>query len=299
MIESIITISIAGFLAGFILSMPIAGPISAIIASNALKGRLRYCNRVNIGASFADFTYVFLAVYGLSRLYSFYKPFIPYMYSIGAFLLLYLGYRIINTKIDIENFEDKSHIIKRTEKKERGAFYTGFMINFLNPTLFLGWFTSSFLVISFIASMGFHTGGLEVKIDQNLKEISDSKGENKDVSEVLEFKQLDRFQINKSKAIAEKPPEFPPYFHLIISLCYALFIAIGSITWFYLLTFIIVRYRQHINIRVLSSFVIILGILLCIFGLYFGYQAAGMFLQIRVLAFSECVRLLRFFVILN
>ncbi len=281
MIESIITISIAGLLAGFILSMPIAGPISVLIASNALKGRLRYCNLVNIGASFADFTYVFLAVYGLSRLYSFYKPVIPYMYSIGSLLLFYLGYRIIKTKIDIEHLEDKSHIIEKIEKKEKGAFYTGFMINFLNPTLFLGWFTSSFLVISFIASMGFHTGGLEVKIDQNLKEISGSKGENKKGSEVLEFKQLDKFQLNKSKVIEEEPPVFPPYFHLLISLCYALFIAIGSITWFYLLTFIIGRYRQRINIRILSMFVKSLGIVLCIFGSYFGYQAAKMFLQIK------------------
>ena len=39
MIESIITMSIAGFLTGFIFSMPIAGPISIMITSNALKGQ--------------------------------------------------------------------------------------------------------------------------------------------------------------------------------------------------------------------------------------------------------------------
>jgi threonine/homoserine/homoserine lactone efflux protein len=66
MIESIITISITGLLAGFIFSMPIAGPISILITSNALKGRLRYCKLVSLGASFADFTYVFIAVFGLS-----------------------------------------------------------------------------------------------------------------------------------------------------------------------------------------------------------------------------------------
>ena len=52
MLESILTISIAGLLAGFIFSMPIAGPISILITSNALKGRLRYCNLVNLGASY-------------------------------------------------------------------------------------------------------------------------------------------------------------------------------------------------------------------------------------------------------
>jgi hypothetical protein len=43
MIESIITMSIAGLLAGFIFAMPITGPISILITSNAFKGRLRYC----------------------------------------------------------------------------------------------------------------------------------------------------------------------------------------------------------------------------------------------------------------
>ena len=115
---------------------------------------MRYCNLFNIGASFADFTYVFIAVFGLTKLYSFYKPIIPYIFSFGALLLIFLGYKIFRTKFDIEHLEDKSHIIEKIKKKERGAFYTGFMINFLNPTLFIGWLTSSLLVISFIAALG-------------------------------------------------------------------------------------------------------------------------------------------------
>src|SRR5674536_284082 len=99
--ESIITMSIAGLLAGFIFSMPIAGPISILITSNALKGRLRYCNLVNLGASIADFAYVFIAVYGLTKLYSFYKPIIPYIFSFGSLLLIYLGYKIYLSLIHI------------------------------------------------------------------------------------------------------------------------------------------------------------------------------------------------------
>ena len=72
--ESIITIAITGLFAGFIFAMPIAGPISILITSNALKGRLRYCNLVSLGASVADFTFVFIAVFGLTRLYSLYAP---------------------------------------------------------------------------------------------------------------------------------------------------------------------------------------------------------------------------------
>jgi threonine/homoserine/homoserine lactone efflux protein len=148
MIESIITISIAGLLAGFIFSMPIAGPISILITTNALKGRFRYCNLVSIGSSVADFSYVFIAVYGLTKLYSFYKPAIPYIFILGSLFFFYLGYKIIKTKIDIEHLEDKSHLAEKIERHDKGAFYTGFMINFLNPTLFIAVLTSSFFVIT-------------------------------------------------------------------------------------------------------------------------------------------------------
>jgi threonine/homoserine/homoserine lactone efflux protein len=279
-LESIITISIAGLLAGFILSMPIAGPISVLIASNALRGRLHYCNQVNLGASFADFTYVFLAVFGLTKLYALYKPVIPYMYCVGAILLFFLGYRIIKTKIDIEHLEDKTHIIEKIEKKHRGAFYTGFMVNFLNPTLFLGWFTSSFLVISFIASMGFQTGGLAVTLDQNIKEINGTASKGTDSANILEINQLNTFQVNKYKFRQKEQLEIHPYFHLIISICFALFVALGSISWFYLLAFIIVRYRKRIKINIISNFVKSLGILLNLFGLYFVFRAIRIFLNI-------------------
>jgi threonine/homoserine/homoserine lactone efflux protein len=69
MSESLITISVTGLIAGFIFSMSIAGPISILITSNALKGKLKYCNLLTIGASFADLVYVFVAVFGLFLLF--------------------------------------------------------------------------------------------------------------------------------------------------------------------------------------------------------------------------------------
>ena len=165
--------SIAGLLAGFIFSMPIAGPISILVTSNAFEGRLRYCNLVTIGASIADFIYVFIAIFGLTKFYSLYKPAIPYLLIVGAFFLLYTGYKTIKKKIDLEHLElEDKQLSEKIKKKEKGGFYTGFMINFLNPTLFIGWLTSSFFMISFIASLGFNTGGLDTIIHQNVKEIN-------------------------------------------------------------------------------------------------------------------------------
>jgi len=277
MIESIITISIAGLLAGFIFSMPIAGPISILITSNALKGRLRYCNLVSIGASIADFTYVFIAVYGLTKLYSLYKPAIPYIFAIGSIFFFYLGYKIIKTKIDIEHLEDKSHLAEKIKKRDKGAFYTGFMINFLNPTLFIGVLTSSFFVISLVASMGFHTGGLAGKMDQHVKEISNIEGGNLENSKILSLDQFENIQIGKNKDHQPDQTKYPAYFHLVISIFYALFLSLGSITWFFLMAFLVVRFRHRINIMVIKVFIRSLGVVLGIFGLYFGYLAAKMF----------------------
>jgi threonine/homoserine/homoserine lactone efflux protein len=257
--------------------MPIAGPISILITSNALKGRLRYCNLVSLGASLADFTFVFIAVYGVTKLYSFYAPIIPYMYTAGAIFFIFLGNKIIRTKFDIEHLQDNSHLVDKIKKKDKGGFYTGLMINFLNPTLFIGSLTSSFFVISLIASLGFHTGGLALQIDQNVKEINKIEGAHMVDSQALKHEQFDKIQIPKRGVHKAEPTTFPPHFHLAISICYAFFLAVGSILWFYLLAFMLVRFRQRINIKIISGIVKSLGVILCFIGLYFGYLAAKIF----------------------
>jgi len=277
-IESVITISITGLLAGFIFAMPIAGPVSILITTSALKGKLRYCNLVSLGASCADFTFVFIAVYGLTKLYTFIAPVIPFLYAAGSIFFLFLGYKIFKTRFDIDHLEDKSHLVEKIEKRERGGFYTGVMINFLNPTLFIGSLTSSFFVISLIASMGFHTGGLATKIDENVKEISKIEGVRGRDSSALSIEKIERNQIPKMKDHRAEPTTFPKYFHLAISICYAFFLALGSVLWFFLLAFMIVRFRQRINIRLISIIIKSLGVVLCLLGIYFGYLSLKSFL---------------------
>ena len=279
LLESIFTISIAGLLAGFIFSMPIAGPVSILITSNALKGRMRYCVLASTGAFIADFVYVFIAAFGLTKLYSFYKPVMPYIFALGSLFFLYLGYRIIRTKVDIENLEDKSHLTEKIRKKEKGAFYTGFMINFLNPTLFIGVVTSSFFVISLIASLGFNTGGLAGKMDQNVEEISKIEGREADNPKVLSIEQFNNVQILKSKDHPQDQTIYPASFHLVISICYAFFLSLGTIIWFYLLALLIMRHRHRINIKIISGIIKTLGAALCLFGLFYCYLSVKMFIS--------------------
>lgn len=281
MFESILAISIAGLLAGFILSMPIAGPISILITTNALKGRFRYCSLVSLGASIADFIYVFVAVYGVTRLYSLYMPLIPYIFTVGSLFFFYLAYKIIKTKIDIDHLENKSHLAERIEKREKGAFYTGFMINFLNPTLFIGVLTSSFFVISIVSSMGFNTGGLAGRLDQNVKEISSIEGINIDKPKVISIDKFENIKIGRKEHLPDLTV-YPTSFHLIISICYAIFLSLGSVLWFIFMSYMVVRFRKKINLTVISVFIKSLGAILGLFGVYFGYQAVKMFLTLKV-----------------
>ena len=137
-------------------------------------------------------------------------------------------------------------------------------------------------MITLLAAMGFHTGGLAVKIDQNAKEIGNIEGSKIESSKSLNLQHLDKIQLPKLKNHKEEPTKFPPHFHLIISICFAFFISVGSIIWFYLLAYLIVRFRKRINIIIMSVFIKGLGVILCIFGLYFGYQAVRMFINMKM-----------------
>lgn len=280
MTEILITISIVGLLAGFVLSMPIAGPISILITSNALKGRMRYCTLATIGASFADFVYVFIAVFGLTKLYSLYKPVIPYVLIVGAIFLIYLGVKILKTKIDLEHLGESPQISEKI-KKERGGFITGFLLNFLNPTLFIGWLTSSFFIISMVSSLGLNTGGLDEMIDQNVQQINHIDGNNtiNQTKNTSYFKFDSTYNLAKKEQNREKNAKLPSYFPVLISIFYALFLSVGSIIWFYYLAHFLVKYRKKINVVVVNRIIQSLGIILCIFGIFLGYTAIRLLLS--------------------
>ena len=277
MSESLITISVAGLIAGFIFSMPIAGPISILVTSNALKGKLKYCNLLTIGASLADLFYVFIAVYGLTRFFSVYKPVIPYITGFGSLFIIFIGYRIFRTKIDLENLDDKINISGKISSNANGGFYTGLLVNFLNPTLFFGWLTTSFIIISIVSSLGFNTGGMGSFINQNINEINHISGDVIEKPNLPGYLRFDTLQILKKSIRVQKiSPKPPENFHFLISLCFACSLSLGSIIWFSLLAVFIIRCRDRINPQILNLFINILGIVMSCFGFFLLYKTVNM-----------------------
>jgi threonine/homoserine/homoserine lactone efflux protein len=279
MSESLITISIAGLIAGFIFSMPIAGPISILITSNALKGRLKYCNLLTIGASLADLVYVFIAVFGLTRFYSLYKPVVPYLMGAGSFFIIFIGYNIFRTKINPDHFDDKIHLPERVKKKGKGGFITGLLVNLLNPTLFFGWLTTSFIIISVLSSLGFNTGGMDSMIDQNIIELNNIGGKVIEKPNLPEYLMFDTLQIFRKEIPEQNIKTTPPgNFHLLISFCFAFSLSLGSIIWFYILSLIIFRWRKIISLKILNLVINSLGFLLCLFGVFLISRTINMIL---------------------
>lgn len=267
--SSIVTLSLVGLLVGFIFSMPIAGPISILVTSNALKGRVRYCNMAAIGASVADFVYVFCAVLGLTKFYAFFKPAMPYILLGGMIFLFFLGYRIAKTRI--EKVSENTEANKTGSR--RSGFVTGFLLNFLNPTLFISWLTSTFIVITLVASLGFNTAGLDQRVDESFNSMN-KQGQDS----ALRNKTLSYLHINKSSAPKDGHSNAPAskYFSFLSSLLYAFFLSIGGVLWFFCLAGILAKHRHRVNVKVINLIIRSLGWALFLFALFLGYQAINL-----------------------
>ncbi len=266
MIESFITVVLIGFFAGFIFSMPIAGPISIIITSNALKGNLKFCIRTALGASIVEFFYVLIAVFGLSVLFSLYSSIIPYVLIVGSIFLLAIGIKIFRTNIKLEDIERSYSSDEREEKN--GGLRTGLIINLTNPSLFFGVLTSSFLVLSFASSIGLNTGGLDLLVQKNVTSLQEITGD--------ETTKIDTTYIAKSNESEET--EHSSYAFLL-SFVYALALAFGGFVWLVILAKLLVKYRNKIKIEILNWTIRILGLLLCGIGVYLLWKSYDILLN--------------------
>jgi threonine/homoserine/homoserine lactone efflux protein len=278
MIESLLTISVIGLAVGLTFSVPVAGPISILIASHALKGEGRYCIRVAVGAAISDFFYCFIAVFGFTHLYLRYERFIPYFLIAGSLFIFYYGTKILRTRLVLEKLDSKGKVNPlRAELEQKGGFRAGIVLNFLNPSLFIGWLTSSFLVISLAASLGFNVAQLNNILNSDVKTFQNHSLPNGVNSGMDPYAGL----LDASKALQPEPSASgtSTVSRLVYSLVYALFVALGTIVWFYYFSRFLIRNRKRVNVKILNHIIQILGVVLCFLSVYLIYIAARIFLS--------------------
>lgn len=273
MVEVLITLAIVGSLMGFLFSIPIPGPLYLLIISNGLKGKLRYCYIAAIGASVIDFIYCFIAVFGFTKFYMFYENIVNYVLVGGAVFMVIIGIRTIRTKLDIVQIEKEDNILEENihkKVKDNTGFITGILINLANPSLFVAWMISSFIVLSFVASLGLNTGGLDKVLNDNVSKIE--KGEHDINAKDFKIKEMyeHKVDINNSQKNTIQT-SYPKSFSLIVSIDYALFLSLGTIVWFVLLAYLLNKFRKVINISNLNRIIRVLGVVMCVFGVYLAY----------------------------
>jgi len=267
MFESLITISAVGFFVGFFFSIPVAGPVSIIITSHSLRGERHFALATASGAAIVDFIYCFVAVYGFTNLYYLYDPFIPYTLLAGSIFLIIIGYKIRHTHLDLKQINEKDATVEKLPRlRKRGRFFNGFIINLLNPSLFIGWLTSSFVVLSFVASLGFNVGGLERMLENNVESFN---GEN----HLEQVAPIDTNTFNPLREPIKKVQKPSTSFQLLNSFSYAIFVAFGSVLWFFYFSRFLVKRREKIKTGIIDKIIHLLGFALWGFAIYLVYKA--------------------------
>ncbi|MEP7268374.1 MAG: LysE family transporter [Saprospiraceae bacterium] len=267
MIENLIIISLIGLVAGFILSIPAGGPTSIVIFTSALKGKINYCHQVNLGAALADLVYAFISMYGFAKFWPTFNLYVPYISIGGAFFILFISIKILNSvfRIPEENSIDPN---KQLNVKYQNGYLTGVLLGFLNPGLLMSWMGSSLLVLTLLTSYGFNASGLDQKLrtEVNLAE-SNQYGE-KDTT----FTNQASKSNENLKAIENESTVSIDRNQLLLSIFYAFSVSIGSITWFYYASKLIVKYREKFNDKIVFRIIQSLGIALFLVGLVIGYK---------------------------
>ncbi len=122
-----------GFLFGFIGSIPVAGPVSALVLSRGIQGRFRSGIFISLGAGIAEATYAFLAFWGFSTYLTRYSFIVPVSRAAAAVILAILGYSFLISKTgDLKDRPGRGDSFI-------GSFVLGFSLTALNPTLVATW----------------------------------------------------------------------------------------------------------------------------------------------------------------
>lgn len=125
-----------GLLFGFLGSMPVAGPASALVLSRGLVGRYLSGVMIGIGCSIAEGVYAFLAFWGFATFLAGYPWIEGVSHVVAAVILLALG-------VTFARYEAKKAKEREVSDRAFPSFALGFWITMLNPALLATWTASA------------------------------------------------------------------------------------------------------------------------------------------------------------
>ncbi len=270
MIETLFALMVIGFVVGFVFSMPTAGPISILVVSNTLHDRRKRAMFIAIGGAIVDFIYIFIMVFGFTRLLASHQWIVSYILLIGAIFIFIQAVKLLRYHVKISNGNGSNSVVDTALIKKirhHHGLYTGFFVNLLNPTIIFGWMISSLVILSFAASNGVNVGGMEYVFLNNVEEIKDQAVfKNSEPENLVE-------QMEKKK----HEPQ-PHTFHQVInSLDYALSVAFGTVVWFYLLTGLLKKHKDKIPEQFFNYLVHGLAVFLFLISGYLLFDSLKLF----------------------
>ncbi len=130
----------SGFGFGLITAIPIAGPISALVFSQAMRGKYSQARWIALGASLVEAVYAFLAFWGFARLVNEFAWLILASKIFAAVLLCGLGvYFFRSKKMRRPEVQDAQSPKMPPAARRLSAFLMGAGVCAANPSLLATW----------------------------------------------------------------------------------------------------------------------------------------------------------------
>jgi threonine/homoserine/homoserine lactone efflux protein len=145
------TAAMIGFVAGFVGSMPVAGPISILVFGRGLQDRPRSGVYVALGGALAESAYAYLAFWGFGELFAEHRWIEPISLGAGAVILTSLGVRFALQRTPPEALDQPPEQAVGNKR----SFFLGLTITALNPTLMATWLAA----VTLLRSFDFHDFG--------------------------------------------------------------------------------------------------------------------------------------------
>ncbi len=124
--------AILGLTFGFVGSIPIAGPISALVLSRGLAKRYTSAAMIGVGGALAEGLYAFLAFFGFAKLLAPYPWIEPVSRAVAAAILVGLG-------VSFMRYDHAKTAEERKADSAPQSFFLGLSVTLVNPTLIATW----------------------------------------------------------------------------------------------------------------------------------------------------------------